>query len=277
MKFEKYVPGVSKMEDSDESEVIHIFEVMSKHNVLCSLELKLDANLDPFTGFVDQPVYLVEYLERPGGPDSILMEFGDGENRTDFNFQLNLHCYKSISDSQICICIATEQYSAFFNSGHVLPEAIAEARDYTVHDEFADVEYELNVTDGEFEDSIGWITDRLNQGQVIKKSAVVGDGKQVLTVGFYRSEDVEHSSALNVTQQESELIQFIRSLAFDDLLDAEGGIQIKEEDARVSVLRNRNKGDQYNANAFQERADALKKLAELLGEANQDYRNHILV
>ena len=220
----KMVQGlVTEMKDSTVDEIIHIFAVMKKHNVLCSLEFNMKGFLDPFTGIVAQPIHHIEYFERDGGPDSVCIALGNEEFNVDFNFELNLCCFKEISDSQIDICIANDYFSAWFNSGAVTPEGISDARNYN------------EVAEGSYEDEF----------------------------------------SINVSRQERELIQFIRTLSFDDLLDATDGILIQEESAKLNVINHRASGNKYNATAFQERADILNKLADLLGLSNDDYRNHI--
>lgn len=80
---------------------------------------------------------------------------------------------------------------------------------------------------------------------------------------------------MGLTKQEAALIEFIRELEFDDLLDATIGI---EEQGKKTLEMSRvkaTKGENYNERAFRKRYDDLEKLAELLGDSNADYRRHI--
>ena len=80
---------------------------------------------------------------------------------------------------------------------------------------------------------------------------------------------------MEVTKQERELIEFIRELSFDDLLDATFGITAEGEKALESSKLKLANGDLYNERAFRKRYEDLEKLAELLGDSNVDYRRHI--
>lgn len=80
---------------------------------------------------------------------------------------------------------------------------------------------------------------------------------------------------MKMTKQETALISYVRGLCFDDLLDATDGILTKASDADISALKNKESGNTYNYNAFKERSKILEQLAELLGDANADYRVHI--
>lgn len=80
---------------------------------------------------------------------------------------------------------------------------------------------------------------------------------------------------MNITKQEMNLINVVRSLCFDDILDAVTGIQIEQGNASAMILDKENKGDKLNARGFRERAENLDKLQDALGQANADYRAHI--
>ncbi|WP_068786647.1 hypothetical protein [Paenibacillus phocaensis] len=107
-------------------EAIHLFEIMQKHNVNCSLEVKSDLLLDPLMGISPSKVK-VEYFVRSGGPDSVIVSLGE----TELNFELNNFSYaKTISNRQITIHIYGVNLHFWFNSGYIPPEGIREAKSY---------------------------------------------------------------------------------------------------------------------------------------------------
>lgn len=185
MKFEKYMPGVSRMQDSDVSEIIYLFEVMKKHNVLCSMEFKSEGTLDPLFGLVDYPILSCEYFESEGGPDSIVIVLGNEESSNELNFELNVECFKDISEEQIFICISSDHYTAWFNSGSIPPEGIVHAKNYKEpDDELTDVEILLDPQEEEYFDKLDLLNSRLQMCQSIKKLIKLDAGTALLTVGF---------------------------------------------------------------------------------------------
>jgi hypothetical protein len=80
---------------------------------------------------------------------------------------------------------------------------------------------------------------------------------------------------MDLTKQERALIEFIRSLGFEDVLDATNGIETEANEAFGMAQTEIEEGDTPNANGFSDRAKSLFKLAELLGDSNVDYRFHI--
>lgn len=178
----KQIEGVSQMKEADAGEIIHLFEILQKHDVLCSLEFKSEGTRDPLFEMTDCRIELVEYFVRSGGPDSILLEL----DKTGFNFELGMSFFKDISDYQICICIADTHISAFFSSKTVPDTGIEEARSYVapVDNESEDKEVTLDVHSEEYEDAKKWLTNLMDEGRVIKKVDAPKDGLQVLTVGY---------------------------------------------------------------------------------------------
>lgn len=117
-----------KMAPSSVSEALHLFEVMEKYQVPCSLEMQLDGQTDPFVGTANQPVK-AEYIETYDGQgtgDTVVVTLGESE----FSFELKFSVGKHITDSQISLCLAGANYAAWFNSGDVPIEGIKEARNY---------------------------------------------------------------------------------------------------------------------------------------------------
>lgn len=202
------------MIDTNAGEVMHLFEVMKRHGVTCSLEFKLEGVADPLIG-ISEVNADVDYLEGADG-DNLIVIMGDAE----FSFSLKDHSFsKCITDNQIMITIVEDdgKYTAWFDSGAVSPAGIQEARSY--------------------EDAAG---------------------------------DDE-----TFTEDEKELICFIRSLEFDDVLDAVSGIEREADNSKQKAAVHFREGNQRTASAFEVRAAKLSKLAELLGDANTDYVAHI--
>lgn len=89
----------------------------------------------------------------------------------------------------------------------------------------------------------------------------------------------EHYSGENLCivtdEHEAALIEFIRTLCMEDLLDAFDGLSKKADKALDKAAHRKAAGDKLNADGFTERSENLIKLATLLGSANLDYRNHI--
>jgi hypothetical protein len=179
---------VTQMTDSTVSEIIHLFEVMKKYGVKCSLEFQSKGYLDPLFGIVDYPILSCEYFEREGGPDSILLILGDEANNVEFNFELNISCFKDISDIQIFTLIANDHYAAFFNSGSIPAEGIEEARNYKELDsDLEDAEIVLDPQEEDYFDKLDFLHSRLQMRQSIKSFIKLDGGTALLTVGFYES------------------------------------------------------------------------------------------
>ncbi|RNB72157.1 hypothetical protein [Brevibacillus panacihumi] len=77
------------------------------------------------------------------------------------------------------------------------------------------------------------------------------------------------------SEEEKELIYFLRSLEFDDVLDAVSGIEYEVDQSKQKAAINLREGNQRNAQAFDERVARLTQLAYLLGKANREYVEHI--
>lgn len=210
-----------QMIESSVGEALHLFGIMEKHQVPCSLELKIYTQADPFVGVASQPVK-AEYLETfkgEGTGDTVVITLGESE----FAFELDFTVAKYITDSQIDLCIAKENYSAWFSSGHVSPEGINEALKYR------------------------------------------------------EANDDDERYPVNISGYEERLLYFLRSLEMDDLLDAHDGLMSQASKALAMSQKKSAQHELLNSKSFKDRSEVLKKLANLIGEANEDYRNHILI
>ncbi|MGG4344957.1 hypothetical protein [Paenibacillus lautus] len=208
-----------QMIESSVGEALYLFGIMEKHQVPCSLELKIDTQADPFVGIASQPVK-AEYLETfkgEGTGDTVVITLGESE----FAFELNFSVSKHITDSQISLCIAGTNYAAWFNSGLIPFEGIEATKNY--------MEFDVDVLETEL---------------------------------------------YGINKYERQLIELVRTIDFEDVLDATTGLFDEAKKAKEKSQTCRSvRPDQ--SEGFLVRANRLGKLAELLGLANDDYRDHI--
>lgn len=80
---------------------------------------------------------------------------------------------------------------------------------------------------------------------------------------------------MELTKQESELITFIRTLDFDDMLNVLDGIKAVAEDLSSKSVVHANNGNDGTAQAFKAQAENMDKLEQLLGDANEEYRKEL--
>lgn len=80
---------------------------------------------------------------------------------------------------------------------------------------------------------------------------------------------------MELTKQESELIEFIRTLDFDDMLNVLDGIKAVAEDLSTKSVVHASKGNNCAAQGFKSQAENMDKLEQLFGEANEEYRKEI--
>ncbi|MNT18202.1 hypothetical protein D3C71_1340780 [compost metagenome] len=209
---------ITKMNPSSVEEALHLFEVMKKYNVRCSMEMQLSGHIDTFVGIADQPVraeYIESYDLQVKG-DTVVVILGESE----FSFELNLSIGKHITDCQISLCIAGTNYTAWFDSGEVPPEVIEEAKNFKEDKTETLVSFEVNV-------------------------------------------------------YEKRLIEYIRELEFEDLLDAHSAIVHEAKEALRKFRELLGKKNFANAKGFQDRSIILMQLSDILADANADYRAHI--
>lgn len=81
---------------------------------------------------------------------------------------------------------------------------------------------------------------------------------------------------MNLSEQEIVFIQFLRTLNFDDMMDACDAISKESREARRNGLEQAYlETNPVSAAGWIERSLNLDKLQELLGMANEDYSNMI--
>ncbi|MGO4548050.1 hypothetical protein AB4Z29_24955 [Paenibacillus sp. 2TAB23] len=261
---------VINMVKSDAGEAMHLFEVMQKHGVKCSLEMK-HGNADPMVSIASAAVQ-TEYVEGSDG-DTVVVSLND----VNLAFPLGEYSYsKFISDIQIDIAIASEIHTAWFSSAEMSPEAIEAAKIYdSTGGEFDDKEVWLDAADETtFDDQLHALKLYMEAGQIIKSTQTIGGGNQILTVGYEAT--VNAPVGFRLDGREQALISFIRGLSFDDILDATNSLFSKADHTQLEAIQWEDAADRVRAKGFRERAGNLRELAELLGLANTDYCAHIL-
>src|SRR5690606_25844119 len=116
-----------------------------------------------------------EYIEGADG-DTVVIRLDDAE----FAFELGKHTfYKHISDCQIDITVDGANYSAWFNSDTMTPEAIEEANSYTpLEDKPDDIEICIDPTESaeDYNMNINILADCLRQGLHVKAVSTYGHG-----------------------------------------------------------------------------------------------------
>lgn len=113
------------MIDSNAGEVLHLFNVMAKHGVTCSLEFKAAGVTNPLFGITDASVK-TDYIK--GNDGDLVIVYMD---EIEFGFELGSNDFaKYVIDYQILLCISNEHYVTWFNSGVIPSEGIAEANSY---------------------------------------------------------------------------------------------------------------------------------------------------
>ncbi|MDH6673192.1 hypothetical protein M2277_003857 [Paenibacillus sp. LBL] len=88
-------------------------------------------------------------------------------------------------------------------------------------------------------------------------------------------EDSEELLPLYVNSHEQRLIECVRSLEFEDLLDAEDALINASKEAQKNASKKINTKEYEIANGWQQRSTSLVVLSKCLADANSDYRSHI--
>lgn len=251
-------------------EATHLFEVMRKYGVKCSVELKVEGEADPLVGISAAAVN----LDFANDASWISVILGDA----DFSFtEAKDTVFKHIG-RQIDVCFSSDRYTAWFLSSGLPPQGVLDAYSY------AESEGEYTSAEGDKENQYsldrreksdffrgvdGLLFDLSGPDRYIKEF----DGSEL---GKYRVVVATKDAATaDLTPEELELISFIRSLEFEDLLDAESGIENVANQASDNATRSMDGGNRVIASGFEERAEKLAQLVKLLGHANKDYRDHI--
>jgi|GEM_PF-3397650 len=258
-----------QMFKSNAGEVMHLFEVMARHGVSCSLEMNVEGSADPILGIADATNLSVEYVEGDDG-DTVVVNLDNAE----LAFELQKNTFgKYISDCQVMISIISDDRAAWFNSSAMSPEAIQEAKSYdSTGGEFEDKEVILNHSNDmvNFHEEMKYLNQLLDEGRNIKRVDVT-NGEQKITLG-YESNPASYT-LIKLDNYELALLKIVRSLKFDDMLDASNGLELEAEGALIAARQCK----ESNPNAsvgFEQRAENLRVLAEILPVANADYREH---
>lgn len=80
---------------------------------------------------------------------------------------------------------------------------------------------------------------------------------------------------MELTKHETELIEFIRTLDFDDMLNALDGIKAVAEELSTKSVDQIGKGNFRASMGFKSQAENMDKLEQLLGDANDEYLKEI--
>jgi hypothetical protein len=89
------------------------------------------------------------------------------------------------------------------------------------------------------------------------------------------SEAETEISAMMITSQERQLIEYIRTLDFDDMLNALDGIKNIADDLSTKSTIHSGMGYKRKAQTFKTQAENMDKLEQLLGDANEEYRKEL--
>lgn len=80
---------------------------------------------------------------------------------------------------------------------------------------------------------------------------------------------------MELSLYERKLIEHIRTLDSDDMLNVLDGIKAVAEDLSTKSYDQIGKGNIMASMGFESQAEKMTKLEELLGEANEEYRKEI--
>ena len=170
-----------QMKQSNIHECEKLFGIIQKYGVHCSLEFKVEENADPLLGIAQASVK-VDYFEDQELEAFLLIDL----NGSDFSFSGKKSTFhKYVSDCQIDICISSELFSAWFNSGSLPAEAIEEANGVS---ESPETVYELDRSEQKFLGEIdGLLFDLSMDGRYIKEFDGSTLGKYHIVVASRRA------------------------------------------------------------------------------------------
>lgn len=80
---------------------------------------------------------------------------------------------------------------------------------------------------------------------------------------------------MELSEYERKLIEHIRTLDFDDMLNALDGIKAVADDLSAKSVVHANNGNDRASQGFKSQAENMDKLEQLLGNANDEYRTDI--
>lgn len=107
-----------QLEKSNAEEVTHLFTVMKKYKVGCTLELNNKIALQPYITVYDGTFHDFDLSNE----SDIQISFGEAEMRFEAKrFSAN------VTDSRIYVLIVSSDFRAWFRSSKLPPEAIEEA------------------------------------------------------------------------------------------------------------------------------------------------------
>ncbi|MGO4548055.1 hypothetical protein AB4Z29_24980 [Paenibacillus sp. 2TAB23] len=83
------------------------------------------------------------------------------------------------------------------------------------------------------------------------------------------------TTPLQMDEHETALIHYLRSLSWEIVLEAGDGMLEQSRESELIAFRECKRGNTASSRGFEERAQQVRKLAELVGAANADYRANI--
>ncbi|WP_340388425.1 hypothetical protein [Paenibacillus sp. FSL E2-0151] len=169
---------MSPLTTTTAAHAFHLLNVLQNHNVQCAVEVNA-AQPDPLMGISRNHVKVDFFIDCPPEEQTLIVELGEAE----FAFNTPNHeFYYEISPFQIILCISNEDYAVWFNSIEVTSDAIDSAKEY--NPDLNDQVLHMNIGTDAFEDAFQSLITLIREGRVIKSVKVLGDGNQVLTVGY---------------------------------------------------------------------------------------------
>lgn len=98
----------------------------------------------------------------------------------------------------------------------------------------------------------------------------------IIEANSYKEPEDFEPYSMEVNAYEEQLIEFIRTLDFGDLLAANGALEKSAKDAQEKACKHIKNGSLPQGQGWQNLSINLMKLADLLAESNADYRHHII-
>ncbi|CAM4407904.1 hypothetical protein FHS16_001756 [Paenibacillus endophyticus] len=77
---------------------------------------------------------------------------------------------------------------------------------------------------------------------------------------------------IQLDEHEKALITYIRSLSWEIVLEAGDGMLDQARESELIAFREYKRGNHTSSQGFEDRANMVRKLAELTGAANAEYR-----